>query len=326
MMGSILHDYHEIARRIRLTPLEEGEKDQLNFLAREMVEFTAAESPKPRGPVLETCPPAQTALICVPAYDGKPNIELMTSILASQGVSCRFGFYGVSREVYVDRARNALVTDFLNSDSTDLIFWDADVGCDPLALMKLCRAERPFVAGVYPKKGIDHLDFPLDFMPGTVTSDHQGLIEMAMVPTGFLRLHRSVFEAMPYTPYHDMGKDIKGYFKTQIAGGAFIGEDVAFCHVWRAMGGRIWVEPDIDFQHIGWKTWTGNLKKWILESGKGVVKDGGETPRVQGSPSEYSPGEGTGREEDWIRIRRRYLGLEDERGVGESEERESQAA
>ncbi len=49
--------------------------------------------------------------------------------------------------------------------------------------------------------------------------------------------------------------------------GKWWGEDYAFCHKWQALGGQIWIDPDILFTHSGRNSWTaslaGTLSNWI---------------------------------------------------------------
>lgn len=58
-------------------------------------------------------------------------------------------------------------------------------------------------------------------------------------------------------------EDIKEFY----AKNQFWGEDLFFCDRWAALGERIWIDPDIDFQHSGKKAYRGNLFKWLQASG-----------------------------------------------------------
>jgi hypothetical protein len=40
-------------------------------------------------------------------------------------------------------------------------------------------------------------------------------------------------------------------------------EDIAFCHRWRDIGGRIFVIPDITMGHIGLKTYSGTFARLV---------------------------------------------------------------
>lgn len=201
---------------------------------------------------------------------------------------------------YLDNARNALVTEFLESDCTDLLFWDADVGAEPNAFARLVKARRPYIACLYPKKQ-DLLEFPVDFIdPSNVRGNEEGLVEVKMVPTGFLRLNRAVFDVMPHVDYPCNGKTYKGYFWTQITPTGYIGEDVMFAHMWRRLGGKIFVVPDINMWHTGKKTWHGNMHNWMMATfhrGEAELKEELERevakrqPGIKRGPFEGNPGE-----------------------------------
>ena len=45
--------------------------------------------------------------------------------------------------------------------------------------------------------------------------------------------------------------------------GKFWGEDMDFCNRWRAIGGRIWLDTNIKFQHAGRKTWEANYLDFL---------------------------------------------------------------
>lgn len=244
--------------------------------------------------VPQTCEPAKNLLIGVPSYTGKPAMEVLSSVLNSRfkdwpGIHPEFKIcmMGVYRDPYIDRVRNSIVTTFLeNPDFTDLLFLDDDVGFDPTAIAKIASARKPLVGGCYPKCTDDlTVQFPMDFIQGKEIVAQDGLIEVAMIPTGFMRINRVVFDWMPYVPYECYGKQQKGYFKTQIANNMYLGEDVIFCHMWRALGGKVWVCPDITFTHVKGRNYEGNLHNWLMENCNGKEASG-----VQGGAEENRGG------------------------------------
>lgn len=229
----------------------------------------------PEG-VVYRCAPCRKVFVAIPSYGGKPSAETLTSVVMIQIVCRQIGVeVGQvlinSRDPYLDRTRNSLVTAFLDSDCTDLLFIDDDVSFEPNAVARILMANRPFVACVYPKK-TEKAEYPCDFLPGTIQTDMDGYIEAAMVPTGFLRLNRAVFSAMPYTEYPLWGTRQKGYFRTFICDKGYIGEDVIFSHQWRALGGHIYIIPNVTLWHTGLRTWEGNLHNHLMQTlGGGVL-------------------------------------------------------
>ncbi len=170
---------------------------------------------------------------------------------------------------YLDHARNVLVTKFLGSPATDMLFWDDDVGADVAAVAKIARAKRLFVGGVYRKKA-DDPEWPIAFDADELWADDEGLIDTpTYLPTGFLRLNRAVFDVMPCTMYKDdAGKEWKGYFHCGVSTVPWVGlrgEDPAFGIEWRRRGGKCYLLPDLNLSHSGSKVWRGNWGNWMRE-------------------------------------------------------------
>lgn len=228
---------------------------------------------------LNWCPPAERLLIAIPSYDGRYFDNMVAGLFAAlPNLPCKVTFRGLSRDPYIDRARNALVTEFLlGTDATDLLFLDADVGQPQEALARIASFERPFVAGAYPKKEAKE-GFPVDLLPGLQATDESGLLEVLMAPTGFLRLNRKVFDVLPqYPTIGHNGKLQLGYYWTGFVGqpqigykgvdtsklASWIGEDVRMAHLWRSVGGKIFIDPNLDFQHVGQWTWQGNFSDYL---------------------------------------------------------------
>lgn len=210
------------------------------------------------------CAPAPNLFIAIPCYQGVVSCETASSLveavshLRKEGLKVSINFHIGS--CYIETARNDLVHDFLNSGYDDLLFWDADVGVLPDTVLRLAKSTRPFVAAIYPKKEADDsLKFPIEFLPGERWADDEGLVEVKMVPTGMLRLNRSVFDAIKSREYtNNQGRKQRAYFRNDIRD-TFYGEDVEFCRKWRHVGGKIFIIPDAMLAHFGFKSWRANV-------------------------------------------------------------------
>lgn len=203
----------------------------------------------------------------MPAYTGQISVQTAHSIDAALGVLASAGVkvdtHYVAGCCYIDHTRNMLVHDFLASAATDMLFIDADVGFGLDAILRSVKSDRPVIAGIYPKKSWTPGQFPVAIDAPEIWADRAGNIECAMVPTGFLRINRAVFEAMaPHveTYMHNDGEpDLKAYFKTEIIDGIYWGEDPNFCRKWRALGGKVYAMAQLEFGHVGTHEWRG---KW----------------------------------------------------------------
>jgi len=225
-------------------------------------------------------------LIC---YNHTCNTEYMISILkllnTAKETGLNMSFYPIFFESLVSRARNAAVAHFLEDpENTHLLFIDSDIIFEPEDVFKLLQADKEVIAGIYPKKYIvwdrlkknpeaERVDFP---MGGSLTMTEDNLIELDYLPTGFLLISRTAIEkiitAHPELKYRN---DIDGYmsagdnfydlFKVGIRNGIYESEDWGFCSLWKGVGGKVLIHPDINVKHLGWHEYSGNLMKFIIE-------------------------------------------------------------
>lgn len=211
--------------------------------------------------------------IATPTFDGKVNIQYAHSLIDTLGLFVGLGIDAITvfkgHCAYLDRVRNALANDFLESDCTDLFFIDSDMGWEPKAVVKMLARPYEFCGGAYPYK-LEPEDYPVSIMSG---KDNRPLVDPAtgcvaadMLPSGFWRLRRSVMEKMAAVSdsYDDDGRTLIEFFSTPIIDRQKMGEDVYFCRKWLSLGGQIWLEPDIDFMHVGSKEYKGNYHKYLL--------------------------------------------------------------
>lgn len=227
-------------------------------------------------------------IFSIPVYTGAIESECVLSLLATIKLLNKSG---IEYEVNIISgcpvlpvARNTLVAMFMKTDGTDLFFIDSDVGFNPGAVIKILERQEKVVAGVYPLKR---------FLPGfpvqVKTEDgipigRDGLIEADLLPAGFMRVKRIVFERMqeayPDLKYTSNVVDIVNsditeaydFFNMGIGGNQrWTTEDYAFCQRWRDIGGQLWVYPDIDFIHTGKFNYRGNYHKYLLNQPKEVL-------------------------------------------------------
>lgn len=234
----------------------------------------------------------QKVFIAVAAYQGCGagfcwSLFHTGAALERAGLQYELAIY--AGNCHVDDSRNRLVRDFLRSDCTDLVFLDADIGWQADDFLKLLAYDRDVVAGVYPKKHGDD-SYPVKLLPGEQWSDADGLIEVQGAPTGFLRIRRGVLELMAAEAAHYNAKNDGAYatpciFERQIHDGSRWGGDYVFCRKWRAMGGRIYIDPAMRFEHAGEHTWIGSVGNWMrqragigLKAGLDAIRAGRETP------------------------------------------------
>ena len=158
---------------------------------------------------------------------------------------------------------------FLESDCTDLVFLDADVAWPENHLVELCQFDRDVVAGLYPLKSRQER-FPVRLLPGDLQAEADGCLEVESVPTGFLRIRRSVLERLAeQAPKYLRPDDPRGpvplIFERTLEDQTRWGGDYTFCRKWRAMGGKIYIAPEMVLDHYGEMLFSGSAAGWLRQ-------------------------------------------------------------
>ncbi len=99
---------------------------------------------------------------------------------------------------------------------------------------------------------------------------NRGFLEVSKIGTGLMCIRREVLEKMIETHPETYRNDVGGYsgeyeyhtlFDTMIEPDTkrYLSEDYAFCHKWRALGGKIWVHINSVAYHTGYHRFQGSL-------------------------------------------------------------------
>lgn len=154
---------------------------------------------------------------------------------------------------YPDGAMNIATTDFLESDCDEMVVIDTDVVFSRQQIDHLLSHDEPLVFGIYPKKevGLIYPAEPTEESPQPFAGE-SNLCEVKRTARGFMRVHRSVFEAMkPHVPKYtcaQTGRESWAFWRLLIGGHS---EDFAFCDLWRSLGGKILIDRRCATQHEG---------------------------------------------------------------------------
>ena len=200
-------------------------------------------------------------------------------------------------ESLITRARNNCVATFLENKEWTHLFWiDSDIGFSPDSFYRLLLADKDVVAGVYPLKrdnwpeegvpdGTTQADFERMYTSYTVNTsdkdengeivlkvDEDGFMKVHEAPTGFMVIKRSVFEKMieaypelNYVSDSDYSPENKGlhyrFFDCMVdpESKRYLSEDYTFCHLWRQIGGDVYVDVQSDLTHQGAKVYRGSF-------------------------------------------------------------------
>ena len=230
-------------------------------------------------------------LIATPCYGGLVNQGYMESIIELMGYASTHDFSLTlamnGHDSLITRSRNKLVSVFLDMpQATHLMFIDADIAFRPEYVHRMLAFDQDIVAGMYPVKNIDWPRVQGNYvagMPeeklreaglnyvglpcaGAEREERDGFVTGAYAGTGFKLIKRSVIERMiaayPETKYQvaQTFPRPKTHSNNQYAlfecmidkmTGVYLSEDFAFCHLWRKLGGKIWLDTQSRLTHIG---------------------------------------------------------------------------
>lgn len=203
--------------------------------------------------------------ICMPCYGGMLTEQCFMSYIKWANTARQLGIdwtmETMTNESLISRARNTLTAKFLdNTDSTHLMFIDADIGWEPWHLLVMLNRDVDVIGGLYPMKSLP-VKWCVNGFEGAEEGP-DGLQEVTKTGTGFLLIKRGVFEKLNGHPAvkpfdSDIGLDpalnkyMKTYFDTAVRENRYYSEDWTFCENWRDLGGKVWVDKRVLLRHVG---------------------------------------------------------------------------
>ena len=204
-------------------------------------------------------------MIATPAYSGQVNVQYALALaetvhlLRNNGVQVTYRIQGSGSLLVAER--NRIIQAFWDSPCTHLLCIDGDLGWPAEAVVAMLKAEKEFVAGCYPARGVKNtfLFRPFTNEDKTLVQEKH-LLKMQYVPAGFMLIAREAIAKMRekhpdlyYEPKDPRNNPEPGYcfFNTEVYEGEFWGEDFVFCRKAREAGVDIWVDPLIQFDHAG---------------------------------------------------------------------------
>ncbi len=238
--------------------------------------FKETTMPEPLMERLKTLPKRHVCAALL-SYDAKGFMRMemaLTNAISKIG-ELGWGFTYILRESdsMVARGRSQLASRFLTHESckdcTDLVFLDTDVYWEGDDLLRLLSHEVDVVAGAYPFKN-EAGNFPLRWSSEGLLEENGLWIVQAVTP-GFLRISRHALQRlvheMPWLAYTDAHGDADHkcwmFFDNLHRQNGVYDEGYIFCERWRGVGGRVYLDPDIDLKHIGMKIFShGTIRQW----------------------------------------------------------------
>lgn len=219
-------------------------------------------------------PKDYSVVIATPTYDQQLTTTYVNSLWKTQayllhyGVRCGFVAYDGAN---VAKSRNYLAATFMLHDATHILCVDADQGWEPIDLMRLLAHDREFIGAAIRKK-TDKIVWNCNWDP-EIETDEAGLMPVTSLGMGFVLLKRSVLQKMiaadPEARFEDPGDNDGLYvlFENYLdrATRRYMGEDIRFSEKWTALGGKIWIDPELDISHVGRYDFHGRIGDYLLK-------------------------------------------------------------
>lgn len=216
--------------------------------------------------------------VAIPTYDCKIHMVTSRALIQEQQVATALGHEmtvcyqpGMS---LVHAARNLLVWEFFRCKNKPdvLVFVDADTGWVPGTICMLANHKHDVVAAAVPRRR-DPEDYAMHWLDEPVDQLPDGCIEIKCIGMALTAIKREALErfrdATPELAYDRESIPLHGYFESPIRGNRLLGEDYAFCEKWRALGGKVYVDPRFPTIHAeGLREYHGLLGKWLNDNAK----------------------------------------------------------
>jgi len=238
-------------------------------------------------------PSAPTIYVGTPCFGGLVTTGYMTSIIKLMQYSEAHSF-GVSlnllgRDSLITRSRNTLVSEFFRaSEASHFMFIDADLAFEPELVHRMLAFDEDVVGGMYPVKALRWeqpavirereppqtatLQYVGKFCEGAELERRGPFATGVYCATGFMMMKRRVverlIEAHPECAYASDHVYVPGkaatpsyaLFECTIdpATREYLSEDFGFSRMWRAIGGKIWLDVEGALTHTGPHDFVGN--------------------------------------------------------------------
>lgn len=206
-------------------------------------------------------------------------LQSMMQLILNAQVRIAFGW---SCDPSVERARNVLTKNFLESDCTHLLFVDSDIAFLPRDVQRIISHDEDVVGGIYPLKTMDRevkwcgngvcdtataatTATDSGIKPGQVRPD--GLQEVGCIGTGFMCIARRAFERVlevdgekiryhqDWPPYREEFAFWRQTVREVNGRKRFLTEDWNFCYRYRELGGKIFADTQVVLRHAGRAVW-----------------------------------------------------------------------
>lgn len=200
--------------------------------------------------------------------------------LAEHGI--KHTIHETTGDSLVTRGRHEVMTDFLSTPASHLLWWDADIEATQHDVVRTMLATgHDVIGGACPyRNDSGRVVMNLrdeDRKSGRIETDDHGCVKVAEVGTGFLLISRAAIVKLcgkhPELFYRSdipdnvtgkpSGRPMWALFDTALLGQRLMSEDYMFCRRWRDAGGDVYVHAAAEFRHWGKKAYEGSFLRTL---------------------------------------------------------------
>jgi hypothetical protein len=195
-----------------------------------------------------------SVMICTPTRARHVSLSYVIGLMSINGAYGGWMPMGGQGDIHI--ARTTLANLFLKTKHEAMIFIDDDIGFSRNDYLELVASDNPYVSGLYPGKS-DPMEFIFrDKDMKTVAPESlpkTGLIEVGLIPTGFLKVHRCVFEKIVERGLAQPFKrgEMHHYFPSSVVDDYIQSEDYSFCNLAKQAGFPPVINCAIRLEHDG---------------------------------------------------------------------------
>lgn len=248
-----------------------------------------------RNAGIQKLPGKRTLFVAAPSYGQIVHAGWMSAVmheiqdLKTRGVDVVLDL--TVSDSLVNRARNRLVSNFLASGATDLLFWDVDnFPKEPGHVARMMATGLDLVGAAVPLKDGKAKSFAFRWGPGVKddsgSSNYEtveGCIEVESVGTGLMLISRRCILDMASTLHSQtfyqsgmhgsVGRAEWHLFADSVrtieGRRLHMSEDWEFCRRWADIGGKVYLYPYADFVHFGTHPYEGSFTSVYPKSADG---------------------------------------------------------
>jgi hypothetical protein len=223
--------------------------------------------------------------VATPCFNGICTVQWHNSVMQLNDILAQYGvkrmFATLDRESLIPRGRNRMTCMFEQTDATDMIFLDSDIGFnagDVVTLLQLSQDYPGIIGAPYAMKEINWerimREQPLVALAPAVGArlvanwvkpelDLTMPQEVREIGNGFMMFSRDVLIALsPHVKHYDLNAEEKATYKVESIPAYFeagvdpdsnqyLSEDWFFCRTARKVGIKVWLCPWCITRHVG---------------------------------------------------------------------------